>query len=53
MFSTSMPAPYIIDDNSNISLKFGEFFSGSIDEVHIYNRALSDSEIQTLYNATK
>jgi hypothetical protein len=24
-----------------------------IDEVRIYNRALSDSEIRTLYNATK
>ncbi len=28
-------------------------FSWSIDEVRIYNRALSDSEIQTLYSATK
>jgi prepilin-type N-terminal cleavage/methylation domain-containing protein len=27
--------------------------SGSIDNYRIYNRALSDSEIQTLYNATK
>ncbi len=28
-------------------------FDGLIDEVRIYNRALSDSEIQTLYNSTK
>ncbi|MFA6090903.1 MAG: LamG domain-containing protein, partial [Candidatus Gracilibacteria bacterium] len=28
-------------------------FNGLIDEVRIYNRALSDSEIQALYNATK
>ncbi|MDD2916876.1 MAG: LamG domain-containing protein, partial [Candidatus Gracilibacteria bacterium] len=28
-------------------------FDGLIDEVRIYNRALSDSEIKTLYNATK
>lgn len=26
---------------------------GMLDEVRIYNRALSSSEIQTLYNATK
>jgi hypothetical protein len=29
------------------------FFNGLIDEVRIYNRALSDAEIQALYNATK
>ncbi|MBP8016537.1 type II secretion system protein GspG, partial [Candidatus Gracilibacteria bacterium] len=29
------------------------FFNGVIDEVRIYNRALSDLEIQTLYNTTK
>jgi large repetitive protein len=28
-------------------------FNGLIDEVRIYNRALSDAEIQALYNATK
>jgi hypothetical protein len=28
-------------------------FNGSLDEVRIYNRALSASEIQALYNATK
>jgi uncharacterized repeat protein (TIGR01451 family) len=29
----------------------GEFFDGLIDEVEIFNRALSASEIQTIYNA--
>jgi uncharacterized repeat protein (TIGR01451 family) len=29
----------------------GEFFDGLIDEVEIFNRALSTSEIQTIYNA--
>ena len=29
------------------------FWNGSIDEVRVYNRALSSSEIQTLYNLTK
>jgi hypothetical protein len=28
-------------------------FKGLIDEVRLYNRALSDTEIQALYNATK
>jgi hypothetical protein len=28
-------------------------FDGLIDEVRIYNRALSDSEVSALYNATK
>ena len=29
---------------------WNEFFDGIIDDVRIYNRALSDSEIQELYN---
>ncbi len=29
----------------------GSFFNGLIDEVEIFNRALSQSEIQALYNA--
>ena len=29
--------------------QFGEYFKGLIDEVRIYNRALSDTEIQTIY----
>ncbi|MFA6897000.1 MAG: LamG domain-containing protein [Patescibacteria group bacterium] len=32
---------------------FGYYFSGSIDEVRIYNRALSDDEIRQLYNQKK
>lgn len=45
--SSSQPV-YIGAPNVN-----GNYFSGSIDEVRFYNRALSDSEIQALYNATK
>jgi len=30
-----------------------EYFQGLIDDVRIYNRALSESEIQAIYNATK
>ena len=30
---------------------YGEYFAGDIDEVTIYNRALTDSEIQGIYNA--
>ena len=29
---------------------YGEYFQGSIDEVRIYDHALSDSEISQLYN---
>jgi len=29
----------------------GNFFTGSLDEVRVYNRALSAAEIQTLYNS--
>ena len=29
--------------------QFGEYFKGLIDEVRVYSRALSDSEIQTIY----
>jgi hypothetical protein len=31
----------------------GSYFNGLIDEVRIYNRALSDAEIKVLYDATK
>jgi prepilin-type N-terminal cleavage/methylation domain-containing protein len=31
----------------------GRYFNGLIDEVRLYNRALSDSEIKVLYEATK
>jgi len=33
--------------------KIDNYFKWTIDEVRIYNRALSDSEIKTLYQATK
>ncbi len=29
--------------------QFGEFFQGIVDEVRVYNRALTTSEIQTIY----
>jgi hypothetical protein len=29
------------------------FLSGSLDDVHIYSRALSAAEIQAMYNAQK
>jgi hypothetical protein len=29
------------------------YFNGTIDEVRLYNRALSDTEIKALYDATK
>jgi hypothetical protein len=32
---------------------YGRYFNGLIDEFRIYNRALSDSEIKALYDATK
>jgi hypothetical protein len=30
-----------------------EYFKGLIDEVRLYNRALSDAEIKSIYDATK
>jgi hypothetical protein len=36
--------------NGNFSHHNGECFKGNIDDVRIYNRVLSDSEIQALYN---
>jgi len=38
-----------INDNSS----WGKNFDGTIDEVRIYNRALSDSEVATLYGKTR
>jgi hypothetical protein len=32
---------------------FSQFFDGQIDDVRIYNRALTESEISDIYNATK
>jgi prepilin-type N-terminal cleavage/methylation domain-containing protein len=43
--------------NNTFPLRIGKFwagnFNGFIDEVRIYNRTLSDSEIKALYEATK
>lgn len=39
----------LIGSNPN----FGEYFSGSIDEIRIYSRALSNEEIKQLYDSTK
>jgi len=51
---------YSIKSNTQ-TLKIGRYwtdisnfyFNGLIDDVRIYNRALSDAEIQAIYNATK
>jgi prepilin-type N-terminal cleavage/methylation domain-containing protein len=55
---TSVPTTgnlYISTNQLRISLDTGNTypFNGTIDEVRIYNRALSGEEIQALYNATK
>jgi hypothetical protein len=45
-----------VTDTSTSSLLFGkgdDFGSGVIDDVRIYNRALSAAEIQAIYNTTK
>lgn len=42
-------APVWIGDNPTVS---GRQFNGSIDDVRVYNRALSTAEIQTLYSLT-
>jgi hypothetical protein len=45
------------NNSSNVILWWQDrswyYFSWAIDEVRIYNRILSDSEISNLYNATK
>jgi len=55
--NSSLPSPYVLDGNSAIPLQLGTdgsgYFSWSLDEVRVYNRALSYSEISTLYNASK
>ena len=41
-------------DNSNtfrVGATVGQYFAGSIDEVHVYNRALTATEITAYYNA--
>ena len=37
------------NSNSNTSLRFGEEFYGLIDESRIYDRALTEAEVKTLY----
>jgi prepilin-type N-terminal cleavage/methylation domain-containing protein len=58
----SLIATHAIDPAPNTTLnscKIGtrvspnEYFKGLIDEVRLYNRALSDAEIKALYDATK
>jgi hypothetical protein len=44
----------VLQDNMNsiayIGLGHGHIMNGAIDDIRIYNRALSESEIQQLYN---
>ncbi len=47
-----------IDNSSSLAVGYppgggANYFSGLIDEVRIYNRALSESEIKAIYEATK
>lgn len=37
----------------NDSGSWGKYFNGTIDEVRIYNRTLSDAEVATLYNKSR
>lgn len=39
-----------IGGNGNLQHANGEYFRGKIDDIRIYNRALSDNEISQLYN---
>jgi hypothetical protein len=43
----------LIWDSSWTELNIWSYFQWSIDEVRIYNRAISESEIKTLYNSVK
>ena len=46
-------APSVNLNINNYQIRIGELNPGLIDELRIYNRALSDSEIKALYEATK
>ncbi len=46
---TTLPNTVTVGATNHTSA-FDNFFTGSIDEVRVYNRALSASEIQSLYN---
>jgi len=52
---TTDPAPNTSLDVCRIGSRsyLGEYFYGIIDEIRVYNRALSDFEIKALYEATK
>jgi len=45
--------PSISTRNLQIGLEYAGFYQGLIDEIRIYNRALLDSEIKSLYEATR
>ncbi len=44
----------IVDDNLKVGThgNWGGYFNGVIDDIHIYNRALSETEIQELYSGS-
>jgi len=46
-------APIDADLAAGGRFNFIEYFDGSVDDIRIYNRTLSSSEISALYNATK
>jgi hypothetical protein len=59
VLQTSLSSSYMNEDITAGSLNFGkqignfqEYFSGSMDDIAIYNRALTPQEIQNLYNAS-
>jgi hypothetical protein len=50
------PTGHNVPNASNFrigSTNLGEYFSGDIDELRIYNRAFTDSEIKVLYESSK
>jgi hypothetical protein len=51
--SYSWVNPFISTRNLQIGSEYAGFYQGLIDEIRIYNRALSDSEIKALYEASK
>jgi len=54
--TASFPGDIRSDINTPVWIggKYGtEYFNGLIDEVRMYNRALSEAEIKAIYNATK
>ena len=51
-YIASQNQPFSISNGSN-NTSNNRYFTGIIDEVRVYNRALSGAEIQAIYNATK